>query len=53
MMYRRSNLVEIKNCKVIPGDHAAPQHRLVVMDVNVGTPEEEMGIMRRRSGGQD
>ena len=38
MMYRRSNLVEIKNCKVIPGDHVAPQHRLVVMDVNVRNP---------------
>ena len=38
MMYRRSNLVEIKNCKVIPGDHVAPQHRLMVMDVNVKNP---------------
>ena len=38
IMYRKSNLVEIKNCKVIPGDHVAPQHRLVVMDVNVRNP---------------
>ena len=38
MMYRRSNLVEIKICKVIPGDHVAPQHRLVVMDLNVRSP---------------
>ena len=38
MMYRRSNLVEIKNCKVIPGDHVAPQHRLGVMDLNVRNP---------------
>ena len=38
MMYRRSNLVEIKNCKVTPGDHVAPQHRLVVMDVIVRNP---------------
>ena len=41
MMYRRSNLVEIKNCKVIPGDHVAPQHRLVVMDVIVRNPRGE------------
>ena len=27
--------MEIKNCKVIPGDHVAPQRRLVVMDVIV------------------
>ena len=38
MMYRRSNLMEIKNCKVIPGDHVAPQHRLVVMDVIIRNP---------------
>ena len=30
--------MEIKNCKVIPGDHVAPQHRLVVMDVIVRNP---------------
>ena len=38
MMYRRSNILEIKKCKVIPGDHVAPQHRLVVMDLNVRNP---------------
>ena len=37
MMYR-FNLVEIKNCKVIPVDHVAPQHRLVVMDLNARNP---------------
>ena len=32
-MYRRSNLAEIKDCKVIPGNHVASQHHLLVMDV--------------------
>ena len=39
MVFRRSNLVEIKNCKVIPRDHVAQQHRLVVMDLNVRNPK--------------
>ena len=44
IMYRRSNLGEIQNCKVIPGDHVAPQHRLVVMDIKVRNP----GVGNRR-----
>ena len=38
ILYGRSNLLEIKNCKVIPGDHVAPQLRLVVIDLNVRNP---------------
>ena len=38
MIYRKSNLVEIKNCKVIPRDHVAPLSSLVVMDLNVRNP---------------
>ncbi|XP_063598210.1 uncharacterized protein LOC134774744 [Penaeus indicus] len=28
-------MVEIINCKVVPGDHVTNQHRLVVMDLNI------------------
>ncbi|XP_068228056.1 uncharacterized protein [Palaemon carinicauda] len=28
-LYKRIKLVEVKNCKAIPGDHLAPQHRLL------------------------
>ena len=35
LLYKRSKLLEVKNCKVIPGDHVAPQHRLVCMDLNL------------------
>ena len=34
-LYKRSRLLEVKNCKVIPGDHVAPQHRLLCMDLNL------------------
>ena len=33
MLYRRKDLREVKDCKVIPGDHVCAQHRLVVMDL--------------------
>ena len=33
LLYRRRNIVEIKDCKVIPGDHVTAQHRLLVMDL--------------------
>ena len=32
-LYRRLRLGEVKNCKVIPGDHVAPQHRLLCIDL--------------------
>ena len=35
LLYKRSRLFEVKNCKVIPGDHVAPQHRLVCMDLKL------------------
>ena len=34
-LYKRSRLLEVKNCKVIPGDYVAPQHRLVCMDLKL------------------
>ena len=33
LLYRRKDLREVKDCKVIPGDHVSAQHRLVVMDL--------------------
>ncbi|XP_064079513.1 craniofacial development protein 2-like [Macrobrachium nipponense] len=33
LMYKRKGLHEVKDCKVIPGDHVSVQHRLVVMDL--------------------
>ena len=33
MMYKRKDLREVKDSKVIPGDHVSAQHRLVVMDL--------------------
>ena len=30
---RRENLRELKNCKVIPGESVATQHRMLVMEM--------------------
>lgn len=35
ILYKRSGLTEVKNCKVIPGDHVAPQHRILCMDLRI------------------
>lgn len=40
LIHRRSKLVEMKDCKVTPGDHVAPQHRLLVMDVWLKRPRK-------------
>ncbi|XP_064094381.1 uncharacterized protein LOC135206820 [Macrobrachium nipponense] len=34
-LYKRIKLVEVKNCKVIPGDHVGPQHRLLCIDLEL------------------
>ena len=34
-MVRRENLRELKNCKVIPGESVATQHRMLVMEMKV------------------
>ena len=34
-MVRRDYIRNIKDCKVIPGEYVATQHRLVVMEMNV------------------
>ncbi|XP_063609218.1 uncharacterized protein LOC134783322 [Penaeus indicus] len=35
LLYRRCDRVEIKDFKVIPGDHVAAQHRLVEMNLSI------------------
>ena len=35
IMVRREEIRSIKDCKVIPGECVASQHRLVVVDMNV------------------
>ena len=32
---------EITNCKVIPGDHVTPQHRLLTMDLKLERPKHK------------
>jgi len=33
-----SGLQEVRNCKVIPGDSVAPQHRILVLDIRLKAP---------------
>lgn len=35
LLYRRNDVSEVSDCKVIPGDHVAAQHRLVTIDLSV------------------
>lgn len=35
MLYRMRGLKEVENCKVVPGDHVAPQHSLLCMDITL------------------
>ncbi|XP_037804915.1 uncharacterized protein LOC119599254 [Penaeus monodon] len=37
------NIREIKNCKVIPGDHVTEQHRLVVIDDTIAASQKQKG----------
>ena len=47
-LYKRSRLLEVKNCKVIPGDHVAPQHRLVCMDLKLKRERKsKMKVVRK------
>ena len=46
LLCRRKDLVEIKDCKVIPGDHVAAQHRLVVMDLIMGVEQTRKGKLQ-------
>jgi len=41
LLYRRRNIREIKNCKVIPGDHVTAQHRLVVIDLTIAVSQKQ------------
>ena len=35
LLYRRKDIKEIRNCKVIPGDHVAALHRMLVIDLAI------------------
>ncbi|XP_063598000.1 craniofacial development protein 2-like [Penaeus indicus] len=41
LLYRRRNTKEIKNCKVIPGDHVTLQHRLVAIDLAIAVTRRQ------------
>lgn len=42
MFYRRRDRVEIRNCKVIPGDHVTAQHRLVILDLQIKVTQRQI-----------
>lgn len=48
IMYRRSNIREVKDCRVIPGDHVAPQHRLVRVRLQLTMPRPRKRIYEKR-----
>ncbi|XP_063609960.1 craniofacial development protein 2-like [Penaeus indicus] len=41
LLYRSRNMKEIKNCKVIPGDHVTLQHRLVAIDLVIAVTRRQ------------
>ncbi|XP_037794113.1 uncharacterized protein LOC119589586 [Penaeus monodon] len=41
LLYRRRNIREIKNCKVVPGDHVTEQNRLVVTDLTIDVSQKQ------------
>ncbi|XP_037775545.1 uncharacterized protein LOC119572509 [Penaeus monodon] len=53
LLYRRRNMVEMINCKVIPGDHVTNQHRLVVMDLNIKNKEAKRAVAIAKSRAYD
>lgn len=42
MLYRRCGRAEILDCKVIPGDHVAAQHRLVTLDLAIMVTQKQI-----------
>ena len=40
IMVRRENLRELKNCKVIPGESVATEHRMLVMEMKAVRKKE-------------
>ena len=43
LLCRRRDRNEIRNCKVIPGDHVAAQHRLLVIDLEISVTRVHKG----------
>ena len=48
LLYRRRDRNEIRNCKVIPGDHVAAQHRLLVIDLEISVTRVHKGRAKMR-----
>lgn len=42
MFYRRRDRIEIRDCKVILGDHVRAQHRLVILDLQIKVTERQI-----------
>ena len=41
LLYLRKDIKEIRNCKVIPGDHVTAQHRLLVIDLAIAVKRRQ------------
>ena len=37
ILIRRNNISKVKDCKVIPGESIATQHRIITMDIGIQT----------------
>ena len=55
LLYRRKDIKEIRNCKVIPGDHVTAQHRLLVIDLMIAARRRQKRkvTMERRLNGSN
>ena len=40
ILVRRDNLVHVRDCKVIPGESVATQHRLLLMEIDIQMPRK-------------
>ena len=51
LLYHGTDMKEIRNCKVIPGDHVTARHRLLVIDLAIAVRRRQKRkvIMEKRS----
>ena len=47
-MYWRNNISKVKDCKVIPGESIATQHRIITMDICIQTKKTVKPRMRKQ-----
>ena len=48
LLYRRHSLKEVEDCKVVPGESAAKQHRLVVCKISLGArKKKKVGVEQK------